>query len=122
MINIDLIDKIDELNDLSIQIHKELYKMISNEMQKVKEIIVPENIYDYDISYSVSYDGGNHPEYDSDCFACIEKIELDEERIIVHTEYGSENLEFMPNQDLFTIAYLIEFITNKYDIFESERE
>lgn len=119
MINID---KIDELNDLSIQIHKELFKMISNEIQEVKEIIVPDNIYDYDISYSVSYDGGNHPEYDSDCFACVEKIELDEERIIVHTEYGSENLEFMSNQDLFTIAYLIEFITNQYDTFESERE
>ena len=116
------INKIEELNDLNIQIHKDLFKMISNEMQEVKEIIVPENIYDYDISYSVSYDGGNHPEYDSDCFACVEKIELDEERIIVHTEYGSENIEFMSNQDLFTIAYLIEFITNRYETYENERE
>lgn len=116
------IDKIDELNDLSIQIHKDLTKMIVEEMRELKEVEVPHNIYDYDICYSVSYDGGNHPEYDSDCFASIEKIELDEERIIVHTEYGSENLEFMSNQDLFTIAYLIEFITNQYDTFESERE
>lgn len=120
MINIE---RIDELNDLEISIHKELKEIISNEMKEVKEVIVPSNIYDYDISYSVSYDGGNHPEYASDCFANIESIELKGvENVIINMEYGSEPICCFSNQDLFTIAYLIDFVVNQYPIYEKEKQ
>ena len=119
MINIE---RVDELNDLNIQIYKDLTNIITTAMQELKEVVIPDNIYDYDISYSICYDGGNHPEYDSDCFAMVEKIELKEDNIIIHTEYGTEYLECLSNQDLFTIAYLIDFVTNRYETYENERE
>lgn len=108
MLNQELIDYTIEMN---CTLFKNLKKEIYEEVKREKMFVVPEDIYDYGVSYHISYDGGNHPEYASTMFSAIETIEYDsdEDKVIIITEDGEMQLEWLDTNDLVTIAQLILF-------------
>ena len=61
-----------------------------------------------DNAFSVPYDGGNHPEYASNCFSDIERVYLDGDSIYLEIEdceeYGIERI------DIYTLYDLCEYI------------
>ena len=68
---------------------------------------------DCDGSVTVSYDGGNHPEYASNAFSTVEAISLDDKgNIVLQTEdcseYGIENINW---EEVYWIA---AFITDEF--------
>lgn len=114
MININ---RVEELSNQKSTIHKELYNMITETMKELKEVVVPFDIYDYNVGSTISYDGGNHPEYDSNCFSSVEKIMWcdDTQSVDIELEDGTQNMRFISLGDLFTIAELIHFIEDEYN-------
>lgn len=107
---------VEEIRDTIYQLICDLRNQIRNEMKERKELIIPDDIYDYDVSTSISYDGGNHPEYASDCFAQIESIEWSKkcDDVVIHTEDGDMCLCDCDVDDVFTIAELIIFLKTEY--------
>ena len=96
-------------------ITKELLDMIQTTMKETKEIVVPNDIYDYDISYAICYDGGNHPEYASNCYSCIERIYYNEKNdsVLIDVEDGVQELNnIVCVSDLFVIVNLLDFLIN----------
>lgn len=107
---------IEETYNTIYQLTCDLRNQVRNEMKERKELIIPSDIYDYDVSTSISYDGGNHPEYASDCFAQIESIEWSDrcEDVIIHTEHGDMYICDCNVDDVFTIAELVLFLITEY--------
>ena len=105
-----------ETFDTIAMLTRNLRNQVRNEMKERKELTIPSDICDYDVSTSISYDGGNHPEYASDCFAQIESIEWSEkcEDVVIHTEYGDMYICDCNVDDVFTIAELVLFLTTEY--------
>ena len=102
--------------DVISKLTHDLRNQVRNEMKERKELIIPSDICDYDVSTSISYDGGNHPEYASDCFAQIESIEWDNKcnDVVIHTEHGDMYICDCNVDDVFTIAELVLFIITEY--------
>lgn len=102
--------------DVISKLTRDLRNQVRNEMKERKELIIPSDIGDYDVSTSISYDGGNHPEYASDCFAQIESIEWDNKcnDVLIHTEHGDMYICDCNVDDVFTIAELVLFLITEY--------
>lgn len=107
---------IQETHDVIYKLTCNLRNQVRNEMKERKELIIPSDICDYDVSTSISYDGGNHPEYASDCFAQIESIEWSEkcDDVVIHTEHGDMYICDCNVDDVFTIAELVLFLITEY--------
>ena len=107
---------IQEMHDTIYQLICDLRNQVRNEMKERKELIIPSDICDYDVSTSISYDGGNHPEYASDCFAQVESIEWSEkcDDVVIHTEHGDMYICDCNVDDVFTIAELVIFLKTEY--------
>lgn len=114
MININ---RVEELSNQKSTIYKELYDMITETMKELKEVVVPFDICDYNVGSTISYDGGSHPEYASNCFSSVEKIMWcdDTQSVDIELEDGTQDMRFISLGDLFTIAELIHFITKEYN-------
>ena len=108
MLNQEFMNYIIETNNTICQ---DLKKSILEEVKKAKYFIVPEDIYDYDISYHISYDGGNHPEYASTMFSAVEHIEYDYDcdDVCIELEDGTMWLSDLDLNDLIVIGELIVF-------------
>ena len=95
------------------QANTTLYSMIKGEMQEKKEVVVPiPDIYDVDVPYSIAYNGGNHPEYASNVYSQIGKIEWKEETedVVIHTEDGVQYLHECDTASLCAIAEFLLFM------------
>ena len=107
---------IQNAHDVIYKLTRDLRNQVRNEMRECKALIIPSDICDYDVSTSISYDGGNHPEYSSDCFAQIENIEWSDrcDDVVIHTEYGDMYICDCNVDDVFTIAELVLFLKTEY--------
>lgn len=107
---------IENTKNVIYQLTCDLRNQVRNEMKERKELIIPYDIHDYDVSSSISYDGGNHPECSSDCFAQIESIEWSDrcDDVVIHTEYGDMYICDCNVDDVFTIAELVLFLKTEY--------
>ena len=61
-----------------------------------------------DNAFSVPYDGGNHPEYASNCFSDFERVYLEENNIYLEIE-DCEEYDIV-NIDIYTLYDLCEYI------------
>lgn len=61
-----------------------------------------------DNAFSVPYDGGNHPEYASNCFSDVERVYLDGDSIYLEIE-DCEEYDIV-NIDIYTLYDLCEYI------------
>ena len=103
--------KADELYDSIIPTQKEIRKKCETFIKKsLQEHNGKIDFSDCDGSVSVTYDGGNHPEYASNAFSMVEGISLDKKgNIILQTEdcseYGIENINW---EEVYCIASFIK--------------
>lgn len=109
MLNTNFVNFIEET---SYSLSNQLRSQILDEVKKAECFIVPEDIYDYDISYHISYDGGNHPEYASTMFSAINQItyKSDCDDVCIELEDGTMWLSALDLNDLIVVANLIIFI------------
>lgn len=61
-------------------------------------------------SISVAYDGGNHPEYDSNVFSEVERVYVREDRLFVETEDADIEFSDLSSMEEMTILqWLYEY-------------
>ena len=67
-------------------------------------------------SVSVTYDGGNHPEYDSNAFSTVQVLKLDGDKVVLETEdtdwYDTEDIETF---ELYGVAEFINILLLSLD-------
>ena len=108
--------KADELYDSIIPIHQEIRKKCETYIKRVlKEHDGELDFSATDELVSVSYDGGNHPEYASNAFSIVEGVHLDgRDNIILQTEdssyYPIINIDW---EEVFNVA---AFIYNEIEV------
>lgn len=111
--------KADELYDSIVPIQKK----IREKSEKYLQMVLAEHggsidfdDYDPDEFVSVPYDGGNHPEYASNCFSTVNGVFTDKKgRIYLNIEDCSKySLTDVDWDDVYNVAYHIEHnILNK---------
>ncbi len=77
--------KIEKIRDEYYDLCRKLRKECTEYLQKVlkeKGNHIEWNDIDLDCSLTVSYDGGNHPEYASNCFSTVSAIDLNERGVV----------------------------------------
>ena len=73
----------------------------------------PEQQIIFDRTYNdeyvtVSYDGGNHPEYDSDCFADVYAVKLIDGEVYLDLEYNSKySIDRINAEHLYDVADMV---------------
>jgi hypothetical protein len=68
-----------------------------------EEIILTEYIQE-SLGYPcITYDGGRHPEYNSNVYSSIKKIYCQNNKILIETEDGIQDLQYCLLLDLITI-------------------
>ena len=99
-------DKWNEAND---ELYKKSEKYIKSQLK-----VLPNNeiVIDYDnCTYipSVVYDGGNHPEYDSNAFSNVERVYLKDGEVYLDIEDASEyNIDRINAESLFDVALAVK--------------
>ncbi len=109
MLNENCVKIIEETIDV---LRKNLLSLITMEVYRLKKITVTQDIDEYCISHHLAYDGGNHLEYNSNVFSAIQTIECVEPRenkVIVTTEDGDMQLNWLNIIDLITVADIVLF-------------
>jgi hypothetical protein len=107
-------EKADALYDGILQTHKDIRKNCETFLKKVlKEEGGSIDLTDFESNISVTYDGGNHPEYASNAFSIVEGVYLDEKgNIVLQTEdcseYPIENINWSEVYDV--AAFVREYI------------
>ena len=94
-------EKLSQLIESFNKIQNELISILKEKISEKKEYIV-EDIKD-DNYYTIAYDGGNHPEYASDCFARIEKVYEENNHYYIDTEYGTMDLDYLQFNDMISV-------------------
>lgn len=62
---------------------------------------------------SITYDGGNHPEYASDAFSSVESVEInDGGYICIETEDGEMDFDFLNVEDMLSITHLVSWYSD----------
>jgi hypothetical protein len=103
---------------LSVQFVDECYNtinpLIDNLRSQIRENVkarqeytIPED--EEDLSPTIVYQGGRHPEYASNPFSCVEKLEWSDKHkdVIIHTEDGEQMLRDCGIEDIMTLAITI---------------
>jgi hypothetical protein len=104
----------DALYDGILQTHRDIRKKCETFLKKVLEEEGGSiDLTDFESNISVTYDGGNHPEYASNAFSIVEGIYLDEKGNIVLqiedcSEYPIENINWDEVYDV--AAFIREYI------------
>lgn len=99
----------DKWSEANIELYKESEKYIKSQLE-----ILPNNeiVIDYDnCTYvpSVVYDGGNHPEYDSNAFSNVERVYLKDGNVYLDIEDASEyNIDRINAETLFDVALAVK--------------
>ena len=96
-----------EWSKLSDSLRAECVAYLKRELKKHSNCI---NWEEYDCPPCVSYDGGNHPEYASNCFSSVYGVSLNKHgQIILHTEdcdeYPVENISV---DELYGVCDFVE--------------
>ena len=104
--------KADELYDSIIPTQKEIREKCETFIKKaLQEHNGKIDFSDCDGSVSVTYDGGNHPEYASNAFSTVQAVKLDEDKLVLETEdtdwYDTEDVETF---ELYGVADFINMI------------
>lgn len=106
------------------KVEKELYQESENYIKSQLEVL-PNNeiVIDYDnCTYipSVVYNGGNHPEYDSNAYSNVECVYLKDGEVYLDIEDASEyNIDNINAEALFYIAMAVkETIEANVDVEE----
>ncbi len=85
-------------------------------MSYIKKVLKENNneiswdVDEFDETVTVTYDGGRHPEYDSNAFSCVYGVRLNERgKILLNTEdcdcYGIESI---PTEEVYYVADYLE--------------
>lgn len=107
------LSEFENCEEMIIQANATLYSMIIGEMQEKKEVVVPiPDIYDTDVTCSITYNGGNHPEHASNVYSQMEEIVWEEktEKVAIHTEDGVQYLDECDTASLCAIAEFLLFM------------
>lgn len=81
----------------------------------IKSVIKKYKVLDFSDFYSsvcVPYNGGNHPEYASNCFSNVYKVSLDERGDIILCIEDCEEYDLVevPTENVFDIANFIKLV------------
>lgn len=101
-------------NSISI-FYNEFLKLIREEIKEKQTLIVPDDIEEHNIFCNIAYNGGNHPEYASDCFARYEQLTWDNRAndVLIHfSEFGAQYLDECNLDGLMNIAEFIIFMND----------
>lgn len=106
------------------KVEKELYQESENYIKSQLEVL-PNNeivIYYDNCTYipSVVYDGGNHPEYDSNAFSNVERVYLKDGNVYLDIKDASGyNIDLINAKSLFDVALAVkETIEANIDVEE----
>lgn len=101
---------VDECYDTINPIINNLRSQISENVKSRKEYIIPDD--EEDLSPTIVYQGGRHPEYASNPFSCVEKLEWSDKYkdVIIHTEDGEQRLRDCGIEDIMTLATTIAIL------------
>ena len=106
--------KADAMYDGILQIHKDIRKNCETFLKKVLEERGGSiDLTDFESNISVTYDGGNHPEYASNAFSIVESVFLDKDGDIALqtedcSEYPIENINW--NEVYDVAAFVCEYL------------
>lgn len=85
----------------------DLFCILLEKIREGKEYNADE-LNDENPYYTIAYDGGNHPEYASNCFARIERVYVDtNNNCYIDTEDGEMDLDYISLDDMFQVWYFI---------------
>lgn len=98
-----------------------LRTMIRSEVKEKGEYIIPKD--DEMISPTICYNGGRHPEYASNAYSCVEKMEWSEEYddVVIYCEDGAQYFSECGMDDVFTLAETLAHF-NEYGYHEEDEE
>lgn len=89
---------------------EELKKMLETQHEKTVELDDLDELEYYGMDViTISYDGGNNPEYASNVFSQVESVKLDDNgKIIIYCEDGEMNETTTDVRDLYNVCYRVE--------------
>ena len=94
--------------EVSLELRKECIKYIKNVIKKYGEV----DFDDCVSSVCVCYDGGNHPEYNSNCFSMVYGAHLNNGNVMLNIEDCDEyDIERVQTEEVYDLA---DFIKNVY--------
>jgi hypothetical protein len=86
-----------------------LTKMLEKAPNKTIEI-------NYDYTVSVCYDGGNHPEYNSNCYSEVHSVKLKDGDIYLETEDCDEyDFENINAEEQSAVTFAVEYAVDNMD-------
>ena len=99
----------DKFFEASRELRKECIKYIKSVVKKYKTL----DFSDCEYNICVPYDGGNHPEYASNCFSDVYSVSLnDKGNIVLEIEDCDEyDIEDVPTEQVYDLA---DYIKNVY--------
>ena len=110
----------DKWNEANAKLYQESENYIKSQLE-----VLPNNeiVIDYDnCAYipSVVYDGGNHPEYDSNAYSIVERVYLKDGNVYLDIEDASDyNIDRISAESLFDVALAVkETIEANIDVEE----
>ena len=99
-------DKLKKIHEEWEKLNYELFQESKNYIKECLSKTIDNSVSIYECNLYVTYDGGNHPEYDATPFSHVERVYLKNGNIYVDTEdcyqYDIENITA---SELFDIAY-----------------
>ena len=102
----------DEFFLMAAELRKECSKHLRKVLktQPAKRVLIDEEEIDnYELDVlTIAYDGGNHPEYDSNLFSRVESVELVDNEIYIHTEDGVMSEHYISVYDLFNVCEYVD--------------
>lgn len=106
----ELNEKINALCKLSIEVKDNCIKYLTDVLHKNGNKINWRGNEDIQESVTVSYDGGNHPEYASNVYSTVYGVEIDEKGFItLDTEdCGEYEISYVSTMELVDICIFID--------------
>ena len=101
-----------EWNDINTKLYNDCKSFLEELLAKLPNQRI--NLSE-DNDICVSYDGGNHPEYDSDCYNRVESVYMKDGNILLDTADADEyTIKYLTANELYDVACAVEDEANGY--------
>lgn len=110
----------DKLNKIYADWQKLNYELFQESKDYIKECLsktIDNSVSLDECNVCVTYDGGNHPEYDATPYSHVERVYCENGNVYIDTEDCTHyDIDNITASELFEIAYSVGFIiANEYE-------